>query len=241
MSVVNEKRHRPLCLGAAVAAVAAVLTIVPAAGAAKPWQGLDRYCDAWNFASDRDCRAAKYQLPPGPTPPVGASPATGPGGPDATGGSGGPPAGDLSWPAPPRGHYARLRAGGRLAVAPRSAPRAVKRMVNAANSLTKKPYIWGGGHSRWFDKGYDCSGAVSFVLRRAGRLSWPMVSGQLAGWGSNGPGRWVSVYAHDGHVFMIIAGLRFDTSPWGDGVSGPRWRSTVRATGGFSLRHPLRL
>jgi hypothetical protein len=202
--------------------------------AAAAWTRVDGYCDGWNFMKDPDCRAAKYQY--SPTPATGATGATGP-----TAVT--PPVwrGDSVWPAPPKGAYAKIRPNGRTAVAPKSAPKAVKRMINAANSLTKKPYVWGGGHGRWYDRGYDCSGATSFVLRAGGYVSWPMVSGQLAYWGSNGPGKWVRVYANSEHVFMIIAGLRFDTSPWGDGVSGPRWRSTTRGIQNFALRHPVRL
>lgn len=205
------------------------------ASAAGAWKGKDRYCDSWNFFKDPDCRASKYQV--GPSAPVVApTDVTGP-----TSELAAPPVGDSVWPAPPGGKYARLSANGRKAVLPRRAPRQVKLMVRAANSLTRKPYVWGGGHARWKDRGYDCSGAVSFVLRRAGYVGWPLVSGQLAHWGSNGPGRWVQVYAHGTHVFMVIAGLRFDTSPWGSGDRGPRWRTTVRPTWGFALRHPLRL
>ncbi len=200
--------------------------------AAAAWKQTDGYCDGWNFTKDPDCRAAKYQYA-APTPATGA---TGPTGPVDNVWRG-----DQTWPAPPGGAYAKIRPNGRTAVAPKSAPRAVKLMIRAANSLTKKPYVWGGGHSRWYDRGYDCSGATSFVLRAAGYASWPMVSGQLAYWGSNGPGKWVRVYANNEHVFMIIAGLRFDTSPWGDGVSGPRWRSTTRGIQNFALRHPVRL
>jgi cell wall-associated NlpC family hydrolase len=202
--------------------------------AATAWTRTDGYCDGWNFAKDADCRAARYQY--APTPPTGATGWTG-----ATGATGTDWRGDTDWPSPPKHAYARFRPDGRTVVAPKSAPRAVKRMVRAANSLTKKPYVWGGGHSRWYDNGYDCSGATSFVLRAGGYLSWPMVSGELAYWGSNGPGRWVRVYASGEHVFMIIAGLRFDTSPWFPGERGPRWRATVRGTKGFALRHPLRL
>lgn len=143
------------------------------------------------------------------------------------------------WPAPPRGAVAKLRANGRTAVVPKSAPRSVKRMIKAANSLTKKPYKWGGGHSSWKSRGYDCSGATSYVLRAAGLVSWPMVSGSLAKWGKRGKGRWVQIYANKGHVFIVIAGLRFDTS--GLGERGPRWRTEPRSTRGFRLRHPARL
>lgn len=236
---------RPLLVLAA-SAIAVLAVFARPAGAERPievkpvaviagaFKGKDRYCDPWNFKTDPDCKNRQYEL--APTAPTGATDVTGP-----TGGQYVPPPGDWVWPAPPGGKYAKIRANGRTAVAPKSAPRRVKLMVRAANSLTKKPYVWGGGHGRWHDRGYDCSGATSFVLRAGGFVSWPMVSGQLARWGAGGPGRWVQVYAHGTHVFMVIAGLRFDTSPWGSGENGPRWRSTVRATKGFALRHPVRL
>lgn len=112
-------------------------------------------------------------------------------------------------------------------------------MIRAANSLTRKPYKWGGGHGAWKSSGYDCSGATSYVLRAGGLLGWPMVSGQLAKWGKHGKGRWVQVYAHKNHVFIVIAGLRFDTS--GAGERGPRWRTEPRGIQGFKLRHPAGL
>lgn len=195
--------------------------------------GKDKYCDAWNFARDPDCRSAKYQQ--SPTPATGATGETG-----ATGPVADYFPGDTIWPAPPGGRYAKIRSNGRTAYWRKGTPPAVKRMIRAANSITKKPYVWGGGHGRWHDKGYDCSGATSFVLRAGGFVSWPMVSGELAFWGSNGPGRWVRIYANKEHVFMVIAGLRFDTTPWYPGEKGPRWRATVRGTKGFALRHPVR-
>ena len=148
----------------------------------------------------------------------------------------------IMWPAPPKGAYAKLQPNGRFAVAPKSAPKPVKAMIRAANSITSKPYKWGGGHGRWADKGYDCSGSVSFVLRAGGYLSYPLSSGGLARWGKKGAGNWVRIYAHKNHVFIVIAGLRFDTSPMGaQGGKGPRWRDTVRDTKGFKLRHPVGL
>lgn len=148
----------------------------------------------------------------------------------------------VQWPAPPKGAYARIKKGSRKAVAPRSAPAPVKAMIRAANRLVRKPYKWGGGHARWNDRGYDCSGAVSYVLRAGGYLSWPLTSGGLAKWGKRGAGNWVRVYAHKTHVFIVIAGLRFDTTPWGARFGkGPRWRDTVRPTKGFKLRHPAGL
>ncbi len=148
----------------------------------------------------------------------------------------------IQWPAPPEGALARLRKGSRRAIAPKSAPKPVRQMIKAANSLVRKPYKWGGGHRKWKDRGYDCSGAVSYVLHAAGYLSNPLSSGGLAKWGTAGAGNWVRIYANKKHVYMVIAGLRFDTTPWGaSGGKGPRWRSTSRPTKGFKLRHPAGL
>lgn len=103
------------------------------------------------------------------------------------------------------------------ALAPPDAPVAVQNAIRAANRIHKKPYIWGGGHKRWKSKGYDCSGAVSYVLHAAGLLSRPLVSGSLAtSWGAPGIGAWITVYANKAHTFMVIAGLRYDTSAVGE-------------------------
>lgn len=125
------------------------------------------------------------------------------------------------------------------AVPPADAPPAVKRVIAAANKIRTKPYIYGGGHARWWDRGYDCSGAVSFALRGAGLIDTPMPSGSLAGWGSPGKGRWITVYANGGHAYAIIAGLRWDTAGNTRGT-GPRWHKSLRAaaSGPFTARHP---
>lgn len=123
---------------------------------------------------------------------------------------------------------------------PPGAPYAVTRAIQAANRIHKRTYIWGGGHRAFKAKGYDCSGAVSYVLHAAGVLSSPLVSGQLAQWGSPGPGSWITVYANKTHTYMVIAGLRYDTSPLGESVNqgrGPRWRYTLRTGTGFAVRH----
>src|ERR1700744_1854103 len=67
---------------------------------------------------------------------------------------------------------ARLRPGGR-AVAPPSAPPAVKAMIEAGNRIRHRPYHWGGGHRSWNAAGYDCSGSVSYVMHAAGLLEFP--------------------------------------------------------------------
>ncbi len=140
------------------------------------------------------------------------------------------------------GRVARLRTDGRAAI-PRSAPATVKQAIAAANIIIGKPYKWGGGHARLVDSGYDCSGAVGYSLIRSGLLGGSMTSGMLARWARAGDGRWISVYANRGHVYMEIAGLRLDTSRVGDpaGRSGVRWRPVIGRRTGFHARHPAGL
>ena len=56
------------------------------------------------------------------------------------------------------------------ATPPDAAPQAVKEIIAAGNQIAKKPYIYGGGHGKWKDSGYDCSGSVSYALHGAGLL-----------------------------------------------------------------------
>src|SRR6478752_617833 len=125
------------------------------------------------------------------------------------------------------------------AIPPANAPAAVKQVIAAANKIRTKPYIYGGGHGRWWDSGYDCSGAVSFALHGGKLLSTPMPSGSLESWGSAGKGRWITVYANAGHAYAVIAGLRWDTAGVTNGT-GPRWHKSTRAaaSGPFIARHP---
>jgi hypothetical protein len=113
--------------------------------------------------------------------------------------------------------------------------------IAAGNAIHTFPYVWGGGHRSFTDTGYDCSGAVSYVLHAAGLLASPMPSGPLASsWGTPGKGRWITVYANASHAYMIVAGLRFDTSSGGDRWnqgSGPRWRKKKRQMGGFTAKY----
>lgn len=124
---------------------------------------------------------------------------------------------------------------GRTALAPAGAPQAVKDAVAAANRIVGKPYVYGGGHGDFEDSGYDCSGAVSYVLHGAGLLKRTRASGDLMSWGRKGPGDWVTVYANGGHAYVVVAGLRFDTS--GKGGRGPRWRPEARSGRGYAVRH----
>jgi cell wall-associated NlpC family hydrolase len=135
----------------------------------------------------------------------------------------------------PVGDTGRVLPDGR-AVAPRGAPQIVRDVINAGNVIAKTPYLWGGGHGSWSSVGYDCSGSVSFALAGAGLLDSPLTSGLLAKWGAAGPGHWITIYANAGHVFMFVAGLRFDTG--GLGGNGTRWQPTLRGTAGFVARHP---
>jgi cell wall-associated NlpC family hydrolase len=126
-----------------------------------------------------------------------------------------------------------------IALPPLEAPEAIKQMIDAGNVIARSPYIWGGGHGKWLDKGYDCSGSVSFVLASAGLLNAPLDSGRLMSWGEAGRGKWVTIYANAGHVWMVVAGIRFDTS--GAKVTGSRWQNDMRPTGSFVARHPAGL
>ena len=122
-----------------------------------------------------------------------------------------------------------------MAVAPESAPDVVKRVILAANEIARFPYKWGGGHGAWRDDGYDCSGSVSFALAGAGLLDRPLTSSGFLGYGAPGEGRWITIYTNPGHVFMVVAGLRFDTS--GRGRAGTRWQEAPRTVDGFAVRH----
>jgi cell wall-associated NlpC family hydrolase len=124
-----------------------------------------------------------------------------------------------------------------IALAPSSAPEAVKRVIDSANTIVGRPYVWGGGHGSWFSRGYDCSGAVSFALAGGGFLASPLTSGQLEHWGAPGPGRWITVYASPTHTYAVIAGLRWDTVGDARG-SGPRWHFAGTEPPGFVARHP---
>jgi hypothetical protein len=132
---------------------------------------------------------------------------------------------------------ARLLANGML-IPPRSAPPRVKAVIAAANKIRTKPYIYGGGHARWWDKGYDCSGSVSYALHGGKFLASPLPSGPLERWGLEGEGRWISVYANSGHAYAVIAGYRWDTSGNTDGKTGPSWHEDLRDNVGYVVRHP---
>ena len=122
------------------------------------------------------------------------------------------------------------------AIAPKSAPLRVKKVIWAANRIDGKPYRYGGGHARWEDSGYDCSGSVSYALHGGRFLSSPLPSGSLMRWARPGLGKWITVFANGGHAYAVIAGLRWDTSMTpGD---GPGWSKEMRSRAGYTARHP---
>jgi cell wall-associated NlpC family hydrolase len=169
-----------------------------------------------------DTRVARSQVPPTPAPD-----------PIQTGAVGTAP------PAAVPGSVATIGGDG-LAAPPAAAPPEVQQAIIAANAIVGKPYRWGGGHRKFIDKGYDCSGTVSFALNGGGLLDSPLDSRGFFRWGERGKGDWITVYTKSSHAFVVIAGLRLDTSAAGDpsGDKGPRWRPVLRSTRGFKARHP---
>ena len=138
-----------------------------------------------------------------------------------------------------RGRHPVLKRAGLRRTASRRGgglPLRVRRAIAAANRIAFKPYRLGGGHRSFRDSAYDCSGTVSYVLHAAGALNSPVDSSALMSYGSPGKGRWITIYAHGGHTFMVINGRRFDTSMRGPG--GSRWGRGMRSTAGFTVRHP---
>lgn len=139
------------------------------------------------------------------------------------------------------GNTARLR--GKTAAAPQNAPISVKRAIWAANQLHSKPYRYGGGHKSFSDSAYDCSGTVSYALAGAGIIKMPLCSSELRNFGAKGQGKWITIYARNGHTFAVIAGLRLDTTPYVTGREtwAPGWQPTFRRPSGFDARHPVGL
>jgi cell wall-associated NlpC family hydrolase len=126
-----------------------------------------------------------------------------------------------------------------FAIPPASAPAVVKRVIAAGNEIAVAPYKWGGGHGQWRDDGYDCSGSVSYALHGAGLLDGSLISGDFARWGEQDEGRWITIYANRDHVYMVVAGMRFDTSA--QSRTGSRWTVEERSAEGFAVTHPANL
>jgi len=123
------------------------------------------------------------------------------------------------------------------AIAPAAAPAQVKAAIEAGNRIAGMPYRRGGGHAKMYDNAYDCSGSTSFVLRSAGLLNETLAATHFRHYGAKGKGDWITIYARKGHVFLVIAGVRFDTG-YGHGTRGPRWSTASRPLKGCVPRHP---
>jgi hypothetical protein len=168
---------------------------------------------------------------------------------------------DVHWPGVGRveaiaGTRALLSPGdGHLALVPAQAPAVVQAMVIAGNELQDLPYGPDGHPDPLGAPDEDCSSTVNYVLYRSGirPLSEILRENPLAqdyvNWGAPGPGRWVTIYATTeptDHVFIVIAGLRLDTSYKGTDVGpnrdegGPRWRilNHTPTWAHWSVRHP---
>lgn len=143
--------------------------------------------------------------------------------------------GDLSEIPAPAGRAALVDGE---AIPPANAPLAVRAVIEAANQINDRPYVWGGGHGSFESSGYDCSGAVSYALHGGGLLSSPLDSSGFQVWGSSGGGNWITVFANSGHAWAMIAGLRWDTGGPGGG-NGPRWSTIMRSdASSYVARHP---
>ena len=140
-------------------------------------------------------------------------------------------------PPPAAGEKAVIGSDGK-AIAPASAPEQVKRIIAAANEIHDKPYRYGGGHKPPPNKdtGYDCSGSMSYAFQGADMMEDPLTSTGFESFGDAGPGQWVTTYANSGHSYMVVAGLRFDTSGRKD--AGSRWQKSERSASGYTVRHP---
>jgi peptidoglycan hydrolase-like protein with peptidoglycan-binding domain len=156
----------------------------------------------------------------------------------SSGPSGTPPDQPTGQVAPPAPAAGTIGPDG-LAAAPAGAPAAVVAIIQSGNVIAHMPYRFGGGHQNWTDTGYDCSGSVSFALHGAGLLDSPLASYDFYTWGEAGPGQWVTIYARDDHAYMVVAGLRYDTSASKGG--GSRWTAAGRPPTGYVARHPAGL
>lgn len=132
----------------------------------------------------------------------------------------------------PTGPTASINSDG-TATAPADAPQAVQDVIAAGNAITNMPYVYGGGHGSFEASGYDCSGSISYALHGGGLLSAPLDSTGFMTWGDSGPGQWITVYSNPGHAYMVVAGIRFDTSG-----APPRWQPAMRSSAGYVATHP---
>jgi hypothetical protein len=144
---------------------------------------------------------------------------------------------------------------GHVALIPSQAPGVVQAMVMAGNELQDLPYGAAGHPDPRGAINEDCSSTLNYVLYRSGAQPIDEIvrdnplAQDYVHWGDPGPGRWVTIYATTAptdHVFVVIAGLRLDTSHHGTDVGpnrnedGPRWRilDHIPTWAHWSVRHP---
>lgn len=188
-------------------------------------------------ADDGGGYTTQWTPPPGQTPPPG--PGQDPGQPyPSSGQTVDPTAGQTPAPLPAPGPRLRvkIRTDGRVAVIRKGIPRTIRRIINAANRIARRPYRYGGGHGSFLDTAYDCSGSLAYALHAAGLVDATLDSTMFERWGVRGRGRWLTVYANHSHAFMVVAGLRYDTVALAQG--GTRWAPMDASTRGFVARHP---
>jgi cell wall-associated NlpC family hydrolase len=128
-----------------------------------------------------------------------------------------------------------IAGSGQLPIPP-NVPETVQKVIAGANEIADYPYVFGGGHGSFIDSAYDCSGSVSYALAAGGLLSAPETSGELEHWGVRGPGRYITVLASPGHVFMYVDGVLYDTAGR-SGVYASRWQVGQADSRGFVVRH----
>jgi cell wall-associated NlpC family hydrolase len=119
---------------------------------------------------------------------------------------------------------------------PTNVPEPIQRVIAGANAIADFPYVFGGGHASFVDNAYDCSGSVSYALAAAGLLSAPETSGELESWGAAGPGRYMTIEAAAGHVYMYVDGVMYNTAGR-SGVYASRWQVHGTDNTGFVARH----
>jgi Putative peptidoglycan binding domain len=131
------------------------------------------------------------------------------------------------------------RGGSRAGGGSGRGPATVDAVIRAANQIASHPYKYGGGHGSFRDSGYDCSGSVSYALHGGGLLRSPLDSSGFMRYGAPGRGRYITIYANPGHVYMVVNGRRYDTSARYQ--TGSRWTNTMRSSEGYVVRHPAGL
>jgi hypothetical protein len=219
------------------------------------------YNHAGWYVAEVERWAARYRGPPVPSASrEGGRGAEGEGGEGALAGADTRLAGETATPVRfVAGERALLAPGdGHVALVPAGVPRVVQAMVVAGNELQELPYGPDGHPDPRGAIDEDCSSTLNYVLYRSGvrPITEIVKDNPLAQdyvhWGAPGPGRWVTIYATTAptdHVFVLIAGLRLDTSHNGtdvgpnQGEDGPRWRilDHIPTWAHWSVRHPPEL